>query len=88
MVYLGPITPRPEPVNTSGRPSKVTAVRAYASEPHNANVTATSGVSVGPPGGVERRKKDRRTKSGEHLIETRDGKDRRKSAHVSVNILI
>ena len=88
MVYLGPITPRPEPLQTSGRPSKVTAVRAYASEAQNASVTAAPVVGVGPPGGVERRKKDRRTKSGEHLIETRDGKDRRKSAHVSVNIVI
>lgn len=88
MVYVGPITPRPQPVKTSPRPSSVTAVRAYAGDPQGADVDAANPVGVGPPGGVERRKGDRRNKSGEHLVETRAGKDRRKSSHASINITI
>ncbi|WP_049629136.1 hypothetical protein [Cellvibrio sp. pealriver] len=88
MVYLGPINPRPQSVKTPLRPSSVTAVRAYASDAHGAGVDAAPVVGVGPPGGVERRKQDRRSKSGEHLVETRAGKDRRKASQASVNISI
>jgi hypothetical protein len=88
MVYLGPITPRPEPLKTPVRPSKVTAVTAYASEARSVSVTAAPVVGVGPPGGIERRKQDRRSKSGEPFVETRGGKDRRRSTHVSVNVII
>ncbi len=88
MVYLGPITPRPQPVNTPSRPSNVTAVRAYAQDQHGADVDAAPAVNVGPPGGVERRKQDRRNKSGDHLVETRGGKDRRKSVQVKIDIII
>lgn len=87
MVYLGPIIPRPLPVNTPLRSSGVTAVRAYASDPHGADVDAATAV-VGPPGGVERRKQNRRNKSAGHLIETRTGGDRRKSDQASINISI
>lgn len=88
MVYVGPITPRPQPVKNPARPSSVTAVRAYASDPQGADVDAAAPVGVGPPGGVERRKGDRRNKSGDHLLETRAGKDRRKSTQASINVII
>jgi hypothetical protein len=88
MVYLGPINRRPESLKTPLRPSRVTAVRAYASEAQGAGVDAAPIESGGGPDGVERRKQDRRSKSGDHLVETRAGRDRRKSSRLSVNILI
>ena len=88
MVYLGPIAPRPQSINTPSRPSKITGVQAYASDQHNLNVDAAPSVSAGPPGGIERRKQDRRNKSGEHLVETRTGRDRRKSPRTDINISI
>ncbi|WP_039913192.1 hypothetical protein [Cellvibrio mixtus] len=88
MVYLGPITPRPQPVKNPARPTSITPVRAYASDQHGIDVDAAPAIGVGPPGGVERRKQDRRSKSGEHLVETRAGKDRRKSPKPSINISI
>lgn len=88
MVYLGPISPRPQPVNTSSRPSRVTGVQAYASDQHSLNVDAAPEVSAGPPDGIERRKQDRRNKNGEHMVETRTGRDRRKSPRTDINISI
>ncbi len=88
MVYLGPITPRPQPVKSPARPSSITAVTPYANDQHGLNVDAAPVVGAGPPGGIERRKQDRRNKSGEHLVETRAGKDRRKSPKPSINISI
>lgn len=88
MVYLGPITPRPQPVKTPVRASSITPVTPYANDQHGANVDAAPALGVSPPGGIERRKQDRRNKSGEHLVETRAGKDRRKSPKPSINISI
>lgn len=87
MVYLGPIQPRPASVKAPSRPASTTAVTAYANEhqkdDHSAGIDA-----VGPPGGVERRKQDRRNKSGAAMLETRAGKDRRKSPQPSISISI
>jgi hypothetical protein len=87
MVYLGPIQPRPASVKAPSRPTATTAVTAYANEhqkdDHSAGIDA-----VGPPGGVERRKQDRRNKSGAAMLETRAGKDRRKSPQPSISITI
>lgn len=88
MVYLGPITPRPQSVKSPSRPSSVTSVRAYASDPHGADVDAAPVVGSGPPAGVERRKEDRRSKSSDPLLETRAGRDRRKSPQKPINISI
>ncbi|HSC67756.1 MAG TPA: hypothetical protein VLC79_08705 [Cellvibrio sp.] len=87
MVYLGPITPRPQPVKSPVRPSSVTQVQAYASDQHGADVDAAPAVAVNPPGGVERRKQERRSKSTDTMLETRAG-DRRKARHVPINISI
>ena len=87
MVYLGPIQPRPISVKAPSRPAATTAVSAYANEhqkdDHSAGIDA-----IGPPGGIERRKQDRRNKSGAAMLETRAGKDRRKSPQPSISISI
>jgi hypothetical protein len=88
MVYLGPVTPRPQSIKAPSRPSSTTAVRAYASDQHGASVDSAPTIAVGPPGGIERRKQDRRGKSGEHMVETRTGKDRRRSPQTDINISI
>lgn len=88
MVYLGPITSRPQSVKAPSRPSSTTPVNPYAKDQHGASVDAAPVIGVGPPNGIERRKQDRRSKSGDHLVETRAGKDRRKSTQTSVNISI
>lgn len=89
MVYLGPIIPRPQPVNTPVRPTRITPVQAYASDAHGADVDAAPAVSIGPPGGKERRKEDRRSKSTDPMLETRAGRDRRKARQAPpINISI
>lgn len=88
MVYLGPITPRPQPVKSEVRPSRITPVRAYASDQHGASVDAAPIVEGGPPGGRERRKEDRRNKSSDPMVETRAGRDRRKARQAPINISI
>ena len=87
MVYLGPITPRPQPVKSPARPSSITPVQAYASDQHGAGVDAAEEVAASPPGGLERRKQDRRSKSSDTMLETRAG-DRRKARHAPINISI
>lgn len=87
MVYLGPVTPRPQSIKAPSRPASTTAVTAYAHDQQGARVDTAPGANF-PPGGVERRKQDRRNKSGEHMVETRTGKDRRKSPQPSINISI
>ena len=88
MVYLGPIQPRPASVKVPSRPAAITAVSAYADEQQkNARSAGLDGGM--PPGGVERRKKqDRRHKSAAPMVETRAGKDRRKSPQPSISISI
>ena len=89
MVYLGPITPRPQSVKSPVRPSSTTAVRSYASDPHGAGVDAAPAVGAGSPTRVERRKEDRRSKSSDPLLETRAGRDRRKAKQAPpINISI
>lgn len=89
MVYLGPITPRPQPVKTPTRPTSVTAVQAYASDAHGADVDIAQAVVAAPPNGVERRKQDRRSKSTDPMLETRGGRDRRKAKQAPpINISI
>jgi hypothetical protein len=87
MVYLGPIQPRPVSVKVPSRPAATTAVSAYANEQQKNERSAGLG-GVMPPGGVERRKKqDRRNKSAAPILETRAGKDRRKSQpSISISI--
>jgi len=87
MVYLGPIQPRPASVKAPSRPSSTTAVTAYANE-HQKDDHSAGLDAIGPPGGVERRKQDRRNKSGAAMLETRAGKDRRKSPQPSISITI
>lgn len=90
MVYLGPITPRPQSVKTPTRPTQVTAVQAYASEARGAAVDAAMPIGAEAPDGVERRKNDdRRNKSSDPLLETRAGRDRRKARQAPpINISI
>ncbi len=87
MVYLGPIQPRPVSVKMPSRPTATTAVNPYANE-HQKNEHSAGLDAIGPPGGIERRKQDRRNRSRDHLVETRAGKDRRKSPQPSINISI
>jgi|GEM_PF-554345 len=87
MVYLGPIQPRPLSVKAPSRPSATTAVSAYADE-HQKDDRSAGLDAIGPPKGVERRKQDRRNKPGASILETRAGKDRRKSPQPSISISI
>lgn len=88
MVYLGPIQPRPVSVKAPSRPAATTAVSAYANE-HQKDERSIGLDAIGPPGGIERRKQqDRRNKSGAPMLETRAGKDRRKSPQPSISISI
>jgi hypothetical protein len=89
MVYLGPIQPRPVSVKAPSRPAATTAVSAYANE-HQKDERSAGLDAIGPPGGVERRKqqRDRRNKSATAMLETRAGKDRRKSPQPSISISI
>lgn len=89
MVYLGPIQPRPVSVKAPSRPAATTAVSAYANE-HQKDDRSAGLDAVGPPRGVERRKQqqDRRNKSGAAMLETRAGKDRRKSPQPSISVSI
>jgi hypothetical protein len=87
MVYLGPIQPRPASVKVPSRPAATTAVSAYANE--NQQQQRSAGLDlVGPPGGLERRKQDRRHKAGQTILETRAGRDRRKAPQPTINIII
>ncbi|MFC3115180.1 hypothetical protein [Cellvibrio fontiphilus] len=86
MVYLGPIQPRPVSVKVPSRPTTTTAVTPYANE--NQQQPSAGLGAIGPPGGVERRKGDRRSKSDQTIVETRAGRDRRHSPATSVNISI
>jgi hypothetical protein len=88
MVYLGPIQPRPVSIRAPSRPAATTAVSAYANEQKKGEGSAALDA-IGPPEGVERRKqKDRRNRSGAPLLETRAGKDRRKSPQPSISVTI
>nr|WP_324259655.1 hypothetical protein [Cellvibrio fontiphilus] len=87
MVYLGPIQPRPVSVKVPSRPRVTTAVTPYANESQQQERSAGLGA-IGPPGGVERRKADRRSKSDQTIVETRAGRDRRQSLATTVNISI
>ncbi|HCS64985.1 MAG TPA: hypothetical protein DIW64_13460 [Cellvibrio sp.] len=89
MVYLGPIQPRPVSVKAPSRPAATTAVSAYANEQQKGDRSAGLDA-IGPPGGVERRRQqqDRRNKSAAAMLETRAGKDRRKSPQPSISISI
>lgn len=89
MVYLGPIQPRPLSVKAPSRPSATTAVSAYAND-HQKDDRSAGLDAIGPPSGIERRKQqqDRRNKAGSSIIETRAGKDRRKSPQPSISISI
>lgn len=88
MVYLGPIQPRPASVKVPSRPAATTAVSAYANEQQKNERSAGLDGTM-PPGGIERRKQqDRRNKSGSPLLETRAGKDRRKSPQPSISVSI
>lgn len=87
MVYLGPIQPRPVSVKVPSRPAATTAVSPYANE--NQRQQRSAGLdAIGPPGGVERRKQDRRNKSDQTIVETRAGRDRRKAPKTTINISI
>lgn len=89
MVYLGPIQPRPVSVKAPSRPTATTAVSAYANEQQKGD--RSSGLdAIGPPRGVERRRQqqDRRSKSAAAMLETRAGKDRRKSPQRSISVTI
>lgn len=88
MVYLGPIIPRPQPVKTPIRPTRITPVQAYASDAHSAGVDAAPAVGATPPNGIERRKEERRSKSSDPMLETRAGRDRRKAKQAPINISI
>ncbi|MCE3253514.1 MAG: hypothetical protein K0Q67_2534 [Cellvibrio sp.] len=88
MVYLGPIIPRPQPVKTPVRPTRITSVQAYASDAHGADVDAAPAVGAAPPNGIERRKEERRSKSSDPMLETRAGRDRRKAKQAPINISI
>lgn len=89
MVYLGPIQPRPLSVKAPSRPSATTAVTPYANE-HQKDDRSAGLDAIGPPNGLERRKQneDRRHKAGASILETRAGKDRRKSPLPSISISI
>ena len=89
MVYLGPIQPRPQSVKAPSRPATTTAASPYANE-HQKDERSAGLDAIGPPGGVERRKQkhDRRNKTGSPILETRAGKDRRKSRQPSISITI
>lgn len=89
MVYLGPIQPRPASVKVPSRPAATTAVNPYANE-HQKDDRSAGLDAMGPPGGIERRKQkqDRRHKVGTSILETRAGKDRRKSPQPSISISI
>lgn len=87
MVYLGPIHPRPVSVKAPSRPSATTAVSPYANE--NQQQQPSAGLdAIGPPGGIERRRQDRRNKAGRTIVETRAGRDRRKAPKTTINISI
>ena len=87
MVYLGPIQPRPTSVKVPSRPAATTAVSPYANE-HQQQERSAGLDLIGPPGGIERRKKDRRSSSGQPLLETRVGRDRRKTPQPTINVTI
>lgn len=84
MVYIGPINPRPQPVDLRVRPSSVTPVSAFAENPDSSTISA----SQLPPGGVERRRGERRRSNGRFVIETRVSGDRRRSNQPKIDIKI
>ncbi len=89
MVYLGPIQPRPVSVKVPSRPAATTAISAYANEQQKDDRSAGLDA-IGAPDGVERRKqkRDRRHKAGAAILETRAGRDRRKSRQPSISVTI
>lgn len=84
MTYIGPIIPRPQPVDMRVRPSSVTPVAPYAENPKG----STIGATYLPPNGVDRRKGERRRSSGRFVIETRVSGDRRRQKHTKIDIKI
>lgn len=81
MVYLGPLYPRPAPVKTSRAPAAASALNPYTRD-------SLKLEAVGPPDGIERRKQERRRQSGQTIVETRAGRDRRRSPQTTINISV
>jgi len=89
MVYLGPIELRYQKVkNPATRLAPAGAVSAYAKEAHDMPIGGATDDVVTAPDGVERRKskKDRRGKGHNTLLETRAGRDRRKTKSINISI--
>lgn len=96
MLYLGPVETRQRLQQAAtSRPKTTTAISAYARENTGTTVFIplqddTEETLDLPPNGVERRvNPDRRAQSNENsLVDTRAGKDRRKTRRPSINISI
>lgn len=87
MVYLGPIELRHTRVKThSYRQQPPTAINPYGKGRDLPIHTETDEI-MEAPGGIERRRQDRRGQGEDPLLETRTGRDRRKSK-VTINISI
>jgi hypothetical protein len=93
MLYLGPLETRQRLQQlASSRPKTTTAITAYAKEVRGSTVYVThegeEGVTVNSsPSGVERRvNPDRRAKGDDPFLESRAGKDRRKSRRINISI--
>jgi len=87
MVYLGPIELRHTRVKThSYRQQPPTAINPYAKGRDLPIHTETDEIAEAPDG-IERRKQERRSQGDNPLLETRTGRDRRRSK-VAINISI
>jgi hypothetical protein len=92
MLYLGPLETRQRLQQlASSRPKTTTAISAYAKEVRGTTVYMTQEEEAAtvnlPPNGVERRiNPDRRAKSDDPFLESRAGKDRRKSRRINISI--
>lgn len=84
MVYLGPIEPRSLRVKNPSAPGEVRAVEQSA-----AIHPIVEGEEIPVhlrPGFVERRRGDRRQSPKSPMLETRAGKDRRRTTSISVSV--
>jgi len=87
MVYLGPIELRHTRVKTNPyRQQPTTAVSAYG-KGRDLPINSETDQIIEAPGGIERRRQERRGQGDNPLLETRTGRDRRKSK-TSINISI
>ncbi len=87
MVYLGPIELRQTRLKThTYRQLPTTAVGAYG-KGRDLPIHAETDDINHAPNGVERRRQERRSQGDNPLLETRTGRDRRKSKP-SINISI